>query len=61
MFCILIKKDDKHILYTNEVFQTEKEAEDYAKRSKLKKKDDCRIVNYDYKYFNGVKLENGNR
>jgi hypothetical protein len=48
-------------MFTNHVFSTEKEAEEFAKKSKLKKKHDCRIVDYDYKYFNGVKLEDGNR
>ncbi len=48
-------------MFSNYVFTTEKEAEEFAKKSKLKKKHDFRIVDYDYKYFNGVKLKDGNR
>ena len=33
---------------------TEEEAASFAERSKLKKKHDCKIVKYDYKYFEGV-------
>ena len=48
-------------MFTNQIFSTEKDAIDFAKRSKLKKKHDCRIKEYDYKYFNGVTLDDGDR
>ena len=43
---------EKNLEHT--IFSTEKDAIDFAKRYKLKKKHDCRIKEYDYKYFNGV-------
>ena len=40
MFCILIKPKDKteYELFTNVIFNTEKETLDYVKRSKFNKK-----------------------
>ena len=61
IYCILWKRDGKHEMFTNQIFSTEKDAIDFAKRSKLKKKHDCRIKQYDYKYFDGVILENEDR
>ena len=61
IYCILWKRDGKHEMFTNQIFSTEKDAIDFAKRSKLKKKHDCRIKQYDYKYFDGVILDNENR
>tara|TARA_R100000808_G_scaffold3605_8_gene12650 strand:+ start:1815 stop:2003 length:189 start_codon:yes stop_codon:yes gene_type:complete len=61
IYCVIWKKKDYHEMFSNYVFTTEKEAEEFAKKSKLKKKHDFRIVDYDYKYFNGVKLKDGNR
>ncbi len=61
IYCILWKRNDKHEMFTNQIFSTEKDAIDFAKRSKLKKKHDCRIKEYDYKYFNGVTLDDGDR
>ena len=53
MFCILIKPKDKteYELFTNEIFNTEKETEDYVKRSKFNKKIEWKVVGYDMKYF----------
>ena len=54
MYFIIFKTKDKLTSYTNEIFKTEKEAADYAKRS-LKRKDTWEVVpfekeNYD-KYW----------
>ena len=38
IYCILWKRNDKHEMFTNQIFNTEKDAIDFAKRSKLKKK-----------------------
>ena len=53
MFCILIKSKDKteYELFTNEIFNTEKETLDYVKRSKFNKKTEWKVVEYDMKYF----------
>ena len=53
MFCILIKPKDKteYELFTNVVFNTEKETLDYVKRRKFNKKIECKVVDYDPKYF----------
>ena len=53
MFCILIKPKDKteYELFTNVVFNTEKETLDYVKRSKFNKKIEWKVVDYDMKYF----------
>ena len=61
IYCILWKRDGKHEMFTNQIFSTEKDAIDFAKRSKLKKKHDCRIKQYYYKYFDGVILDNEDR
>tara|TARA_X000001388_G_scaffold7963_1_gene4884 strand:+ start:4223 stop:4396 length:174 start_codon:yes stop_codon:yes gene_type:complete len=47
MFFIIFKnKKDNLTSYTNQIFQTEDEAKDYAKRS-LKRKDIWKVVPYD--------------
>ena len=53
MFCILIKPKDKteYELFTNEIFNTEKETVDYAKRNKFGKKAEWKVVEYEPKYF----------
>ena len=53
MFCILIKPKDKteYELFTNEIFNTEKETVDYVKRSKFNKKIEWKVVYYNMKYF----------
>ena len=54
MFCILTKPKGKteYELFTNEIFNTEKETVDYAKRNKFGKKAEWKVVEYDPKYFN---------
>ena len=44
MYFIIFKTKDKLTSYTNEIFKTEKEAADYAKRS-LKRKDTWEVSN----------------
>ena len=53
MFCILIKPKGKteYELFTNEIFNTEKETLDYVKRSKFNKKIEWKVVYYNMKYF----------
>ena len=46
MYFIIFKTKDKLTSYTNEIFKTEKEAADYAKRS-LKRKDTWEVVPFD--------------
>jgi hypothetical protein len=46
MFFIIFKRKDKLTSYTNQLFSTEAEAADYAKRS-LKRKDVWQVVEYD--------------
>nr|BAR31545.1 hypothetical protein [uncultured Mediterranean phage uvMED]BAR31600.1 hypothetical protein [uncultured Mediterranean phage uvMED] len=46
MFFIIFKRKDKLTSYTNQLFSTEAEAADYAKRS-LKRKDVWQVVRYD--------------
>jgi hypothetical protein len=53
MFCILIQPKGKteYELFTNEIFNTEKETEDYARRNKFRKDTKWKVVEYDMKYF----------
>ena len=37
IYCVIWKKKDCHEMFSNYVFTTEKEAEEFAKKSKLKK------------------------
>jgi len=54
VYCVLWQKGNLYQMFTNVIFPTEEEDAPFAKRSKLKKKHDCKIVKYDYKYFEGV-------
>ena len=61
MFCILIQPNGKteYELFTNEIFNTEKETEDYAIRNKFHKDTKWKVVDYDMKYFrNEIDKEN---
>ena len=61
MFCILIQPKGKteYELFTNVVFNTEKETLDYVKRSKFNKKIEWKVDDYDPKYFrNEIDKEN---
>ena len=45
------KNNDKWRIFTNEIWDSEKEATDYAKRNKFKKSVEWKVVPYDHKYF----------
>jgi len=53
MYLVVItdKNTEKLRIFTNQIFTTLQEAEDFGKRSKLKKKDGWKAVKFDYKYF----------
>jgi len=44
-------RNDKWELFTNEIWDTEKEATQYANRRNFKKKDKWKVVLYDKKYY----------
>jgi|TARA_R110001592_G_scaffold79031_1_gene236614 hypothetical protein len=55
MYCIIIKdSNDEWTVFTNEIWGTELEATDYAKRNNFKKNFEWKVVLYDKKYFNYV-------
>ena len=53
MFCILIQPKGKteYELFTNAIFNTEKETEDYARRNRFGKKAEWEVADYDMKCF----------
>ena len=52
MHMILIKKDSGYRIFTIEIFNSAKEAEDYADRCNHKrKKHDLKVVPYNYQDF----------
>ena len=51
MYCLIIKDNDTWRIFTNEIWDSEKEAIDYAKRNKFKKSVEWKVVPYDNKYF----------
>jgi len=55
MWCVIWKKDNIYQIFTNIIFETEKKALEFKDKQKsMRKKHDCRVVEFDYKYFNGV-------
>jgi len=52
MFCLVYKNKEEPTwkLFTNEVWQTRKEGEDYGKRNKFKKNIEWKVLWYDKKY-----------
>ena len=56
MWCIIWKReDDNYSMFTNVIFESEKKAIEFKDQQKsMRKKHDCRVVEFDYKYFNGV-------
>ena len=46
-----MKHNDTWRIFTNEIWDSEKEATDYAKRNKFKKSIEWKVVPFDYKYF----------
>jgi len=51
MYCLFIKYKDEWILFTNEIFKTKKDAEDYAKQNKFKKSIEWKVEPFNFKYF----------
>ncbi len=55
IYCVVWKRDDKYEMFTNTIFQSEEKAIEFKDKQKsMRKKHDCRVVEFDYKYFNGV-------
>ena len=55
MWCVIWKRDNVYQVFTNLIFETEKKAiEVKDKQKSMRKKHDCRVVEFDYKYFKGV-------
>lgn len=52
MYCIIYKdkKSPEWKLFTNEVWMTRKDGEEYAKRNKFPKKQEWKVLWYDKKY-----------
>ena len=51
MYSIIWFQNDRRQIFTNEIWETEKEATEYAKRGNFKKKDKWKVVLYDRKYY----------
>ena len=55
IYCVVWKRDDKYEMFTNTIFESEEKAIEFKEKQKsMRKKHDCRVVEFDYKYFNGV-------
>jgi len=56
MWCVIWKNDKSiYTVFTNIIFETEKKAVEFKDKQKsMRKKHDCRVVEFDYKYFKGV-------
>ena len=55
IYCVVWKRNDKYEMFTNTIFQSEEKAIEFKDKQKsMRKKHDCRVVEFDYKYFNGV-------
>ena len=55
IYCVVWKRDDKDEMFTNTIFQSEEKAIEFKDKQKsMRKKHDCRVVEFDYKYFDGV-------
>ncbi len=56
MWGVIWKRDnDLYTFFTNVIFETEKKALVFKDAQKsMRKKHDCRVVEFDYKYFKGV-------
>tara|TARA_B100000575_G_scaffold35372_1_gene23878 strand:- start:556 stop:738 length:183 start_codon:yes stop_codon:yes gene_type:complete len=55
IYCVVWKRDDKYEMFTNTIFQSEEKAIEFKNKQKsMRKKHDCRVVEFDYKYFDGV-------
>ena len=56
MWCVIWRKEDSlYQIFTNLIFDSEKNAVEFKNKQKsMRKKHDCRVVEFDYKYFEGV-------
>jgi|TARA_B100001939_G_C16835474_1_gene570651 hypothetical protein len=55
IYCVVWKRNDKYEMFTNTIFESEEKAIEFKDKQKsMRKKHDCRVVEFDYKYFNGV-------
>lgn len=55
MWCVIWKQNNLYRVFTNMIFETEKKANEFKTAQKsMRKKHDCRVVEFDYKYFEGV-------
>ena len=55
IYCVVWKRDDKYEMFTNTIFQSEEKAIEFKDKQKsMRKKHDCIVVEFDYKYFDGV-------
>ena len=55
IYCVVWKRNDKYEMFTNIIFESEEKAIEFKDKQKsMRKKHDCRVVEFDYKYFNGV-------
>ena len=55
IYCVVWKIDNKYEMFTNTIFESEEKAIEFKDKQKsMRKKHDCRVVEFDYKYFNGV-------
>ena len=55
IYCVIWKRDDKYEMFTNTIFESEEKAIEFKDKQKsMRKKHDCRVVEFDYKYFDGV-------
>ena len=50
MYCIVWFREEVWQIFTNEVWHTRKEAEEYGQRNKFKKKIQWKVLWYDKKY-----------
>lgn len=56
MYCVIWKKNDLYQMFTNQIFETEAKAIEFKdKQKQFRKAHDARAVEFDYKYFKGVK------
>ena len=51
MYSLIWFRDDRWQIFTNEIWDTEKEATEYAKRGNFIKKDKWKVVLYNRKYY----------
>ena len=55
IYCVVWKRNDRYEMFTNTIFETEEKAIEFKDKQKsMRKKHDCRVVEFDYKYFDGV-------